>query len=112
VKRGWLLLPLALGGLWLWLGAGGLFPSARTLTCTLEDTRPLAQVEFQLWKEETLLFRFVLKNPGSRSWTQEVQLRPGRHHVQLFTWISEGEPPRAHKQFLDVSSQRELQLRF
>ena len=112
MRRWWLLLPLALGGLWLWFGAGGLFPSARTLTCTLEDTRPMAQVEFQLWREETLLFRSVLKNLSSRSWTQEVQLKPGRHRVQLLTWTSEKEAPRVHEQFLDVDKRSEWHLRF
>jgi hypothetical protein len=112
VRRWWLLFPLALGGLWLWYGAGGLFPSTRTLTCTLEDTRPVAKVEFQLWREETLLLRTVLQNPGNRSWTQEVPLKPGRHRVQLFAWASEGEAPRVHEQFWDVGDEREWHLRF
>jgi len=112
MKRWWLLLPLALGGLWLWQGGGGLFASTRTFTCTVEEMRPMVQAEIQLWREEVLLLQTVLKKPHSRSWTQEVQLKPGRHWVQLLTWSAEGEAPRVHKQWLDVGNQRELHLRF
>ena len=112
MKRWWLLLLLAAGGVWLWYGAGGLFPSNRTLVCTLEDSRPVTQMEFQLWREETLLFRSVLKTPDSHSWSQEVQLKPGRHWVQLLTWVAKEQAPRVHKQFLDVGDQKELHLRF
>ena len=111
-KTGLVLLPLVLGGLWLWQGAGGLFPSTRTLTCTLEGTHPMVQAEFQLWREEVLLLRSVWHHPQSRTWTQEVPLKPGRHQAQLLTWTSKEEAPRVHQQFLDVGSQSDLHLRF
>ena len=78
----------------------------------MEDIHPMVQAEFQLWREEALLLRAVRQNPSSRLWTQEVQLKPGRYLLQLFTWTSEGQAPRVHKQFLDIGDQRELHIRF
>lgn len=112
MRRAWLLLLLAAGGIWLWYGAGGLFPSTRRLTYTLENSPPVLRAEFQLWQGEALLFRTTWQNPSSHSWTQEVPLKPGRYRVQLWTWAEEGQAPRVYERLLEVGDPRELQLRF
>jgi len=113
VRRWWWLLLLGGVGAWLWQGGGGFFPSARTLTCTLGDSRPLLRAELQLWREEVLLLRATHHlPPGPPTWTQEIHLKPGRHHIQLLTWAEEGQAPQVYRQVLEVGEQKALYLRF
>lgn len=96
-----------LGGLWLWKGGGGLFPTGRELVWQLPDERAsIREVEIQLWDGEALLKRESrLYGAGeAQDIVQKVPLRAGEYQARVFI-RRDGRAPQSLARTLSVGEE-------
>ena len=78
---------VAVAGLWLWRGGGGVYPVARDLVWQLPDDRAsIRSVEIQVWDEGVLLKReeFAYPRGAGGDIVEKLALRAGVYQARIF----------------------------
>ncbi|MBI3183189.1 MAG: hypothetical protein HYZ28_13715 [Myxococcales bacterium] len=103
----WKRLPLllvALVGLWLWKGGGGLFPTGRELVYELPIDSTIREVEIQLWDGEELLKREAISfaDGPAPSVVQKLPLKEGEYLARVFIRRRDAGSPEAFSRKVHV----------